>query len=73
MEELKKNQIFTAQIDGWSSEGAGVAHIGGRAVFVPGTIPGETWDVRIVKVTAAAVFGRGEVCLADSPERIEPD
>ena len=73
MEELKKNQIITAPIDGWSSEGAGVAHIGGRAVFVPGTIPGEMWDVRIVKVTAAAVFGRGEVCFVASPERIEPD
>jgi len=73
MEELRKNQIYTAQIDGWSSEGAGVCRIGGRAVFTPGTIPGETWEIRIVKVTAAAVFGKGERCIAPSPERIAPD
>lgn len=73
MDELKKNSIFTAEIENWSSEGAGVARIGGRAVFVPGTIPGEIWEIRIVKVTATAVFGKGEVCLNPSPERIEPD
>jgi len=73
MDELQKNQIFTVTIEGWSSEGAGVCRIGGRAVFVPGTIPGETWEVRILKVTAAAVFGKGERCIAPSPERIAPD
>ena len=35
--------------------GAGVCRIGERAVFVPGTIVGEEWDVRIVRSTSAAV------------------
>ena len=73
MEDLKKNQIHTCEIEAWSSDGAGVARIGGRAVFVPGTIPGETWDVRIVKVTASAVFGKGERCITPSEARIAPD
>ena len=71
--ELKKNQIFESVITSWSSEGAGVCRIGGRAVFVPGAIPGERWEIRIVKVTKTAVFGKGETLLSPSPYRIEPD
>lgn len=58
---------------GLTSEGAGVCRIGGRAVFVPRALPGETWRVRIVKVTKTVVYGRGEECLSTSPERTEPD
>lgn len=58
---------------GLTSEGAGVCRIGGRAVFVPRALPGETWRVRIVKVTKTVVYGRGEECLSASPERTEPD
>lgn len=58
---------------GLTSEGAGVCRIGGRAVFVPRALPGETWCVRIVKVTKTVVYGRGEECLSTSPERTEPD
>ncbi len=71
--ELKKNQIHEAEIVSWSSEGAGVCRIGGRAVFVPGAIPGERWAVRILKATKTAVFGKGEKLLIPSPDRIEPD
>ena len=28
-----KNERFTARIDGWASDGSGVCHVGGRAVF----------------------------------------
>ena len=73
MEELKKNQIYTVVIDGYSSEAFGVCRIGGRAVFVPRALVGETWRVRIVKVSASAVYARGEELLFPSPERLEPD
>ena len=72
METLQKNQIHTAQITGYASDGAGVCRICGRAVFVKNTIPGEVWDVKILKVTASAVYGRGEVCHTPSPVRQEP-
>ena len=71
--ELKKNEIYPARITGYTSEGAGVCRIGERAVFVPGTISGEEWDVRIVRSTSAAVWGRGEALRAASPHRAEPD
>ena len=73
MDILKKNEIYPCEITGWSSDGAGIAHIGGQAVFVPGAIPGEAWDVRILKVRAASAFGKGERCLRPLPERIAPD
>lgn len=71
--ELKKNDIYPARITGYTSEGAGVCRIGERAVFVPGAIAGEEWDVRIVRSTSAAVWGRGEALRAASPHRAEPD
>lgn len=73
MDALAKNQLHTVTIDGWSSDGSGVAHVLGRAVFVKGAIPGEDWDVRIVKVSSAAVFARGERLLTPSPRRARPD
>ena len=73
MDGLKKNQIYTARIEGYSSEAYGVCRIGGRAVFVPRVLVGEEWRVRIVKVGANAVYARGEELLTPSPERVEPD
>ena len=72
-QELKKNEIYPARIEGYTSEGAGVCRIGGRAVFVPGTVSGEEWDVRIVRSTASAVWGRGETLRERSAHRVEPD
>ncbi len=72
MGSLEKNELHEVLIDGWNSVGAGVAHIGGRAVFVSGAIPGERWIVRIVKATATTVYAKGERLLLAAPERIEP-
>ena len=72
MEQLAKNQLHTAEITGYTSEGAGVCHIAGRAVFVKGALVGETWQVRILKVTSAAVYGKAEQCLSPAAARTEP-
>ena len=71
MMELKKNQIVQVHIEAYSSEGLGVCRVEGRAVFVPGAIVGEKWEIRLVKVTNTAVFARGERLLCPSPERRE--
>ena len=72
MEQLAKNQLHTAQITGYTSDGAGVCHIAGRAVFVKGALVGETWQVRILKVTANAVYGKAEQCLSPAAARSRP-
>ena len=73
MEILKKNDIYEVDITGFTSEALGVCHIAGRTVFVRGTLPGERWRVRIVKVGASVSYGRGEEMLLASPERTAPD
>ena len=67
--ELMKNQVHQVNIESYTSEGLGVCRVGGRAVFVPGTIVGECWEIRLVKVTKTAVYARGEHLLTPSPER----
>lgn len=70
MDNLVKNAIFTAEIDAYSSDGMGVCRIDGRAVFVKGALMGEVWEVKIMKVTSAAVYARGMRCIVASPERV---
>lgn len=72
MSILKKNDVFTVNIEGYSSEAYGVCRIDGRAVFVPKTLVGETWEIKIVKVTASSIYARPERLLLASPERCEP-
>ncbi len=72
MKPLEKNQIHTVTIDGYSSQAMGVCHLQGRAVFVPRALPGEQWEIRLVKVTNTAIYARGEKLLSPSEERVEP-
>ena len=71
-EILTKNSIHTARVESWGSDGDGVCRIGGRAVFVKGAIPGELWELKLVKVTASAAWGLGLRLLEPSPHRRIP-
>ena len=73
MEELQKNQLHTVTIDGYSSEGLGVARLDGRVIFVHGGVRGERCTVRVLKVLKNTAFARVEEILSRSPDRIEPD
>lgn len=70
--ELLKNKIYRAQIIDYTADGAGVARIGGRAVFVPRTAVGDQCDIRITKVGKTVSFGRLEELVVPSKHRIEP-
>ena len=72
MDELCKNQTYTAEIEGYSSTGAGVCRISGRAVFVERALFGELWELLILKVTGSAVYAKGTRLLRPSPERTVP-
>jgi len=72
MNSLQKNEIFEAEVEGYTSEGFGVCRLDGRAVFVPRVIVGERWRIKLVKVTETAVYGRALEPLLLSPERREP-
>ncbi len=71
--QLKKNDIHPLDITGYTADGMGVARLDGHVVFVPHTIQGERWNVRLLKVNKNVAWGRGVELLAPSPARIESD
>lgn len=73
MDELRKNAEYECSIVGCTSEGLGVARIGGRAVFVRDALPGEDCRIQILKVSRTAVYGRVLARHSVSPHRIAPD
>ena len=73
MADWKKNAVHALEITGYTAEGMGVARLEGRVVFVPHTIRGEQWQVRLEKVNKSVAWGRGVELLIPSPERLEPD
>ena len=68
-----KNQVYTAEILGYSSEGLGIARIGGQVVFVHDAIAGEVCDILVMKVLKKTAFGKVVAWKAVSPHRREPD
>ena len=43
---MTKNEEFTALVDAYGSEGEGVCRYENRAVFVSGTLPGDTFSCK---------------------------
>ena len=70
---LEKNKVYRARVEGYTSEGLGVARIDGQAVFVHRALRGEDCDVLILKVLKNAAFGKAVRVYAPSPHRVEPD
>ena len=73
MPALEKNRIYRAHIDGYSSEGLGIARIDGQVVFVHRAVRGETCDVLVMKVLKNAAFGKIAALTEPSPARRQPD
>ena len=73
MPALEKNRIYRAHIDGYSSQGLGIARIDGQVVFVHGAVRGETCDVLVMKVLKNAAFGKIAALAEPSPARRQPD
>ena len=73
MPGLEKNRIYRAHIDGYSSEGLGIARIDGQVVFVHGAVRGEICDVLVMKVLKNAAFGKIAALVEPSPARRTPD
>ena len=73
MAQWQKNAVHELEILNYTAEGMGVARLEGRVVFVPHTIRGERWMVRLEKVNKKVAWGRGVELLSPSPARIAPD
>ena len=73
MEKLKENNVYTAAVEGYSSEGLGIVRIDGAVVFVPRAIRGEEIEVKITKVMKTAAAGEIVKIRKPSPERTKPE
>ncbi|MEG1747190.1 MAG: TRAM domain-containing protein, partial [Oscillospiraceae bacterium] len=73
MAVLKENAIYRVTIDGYASDGAGVARIDGQVVFVKGGVRTELCDVLLEKVGKSACWGRVVKIISACPARQNPD
>ena len=69
----EKNKTYPARIEGYTSEGRGVARIDGQAVSVHRALQGEEGDVLVLKGLKNAAFGKFSALCEASPHRTEPD
>ena len=67
---LKKNEIYRATINGFTSEGLGVCRIEGCAVFVPNAAPNEEYDLRIEHIGKNAAYGKIVTIITPSEARV---
>ena len=67
---LTKNQIYETVVTDYTSEGQGIAHIEGCAVFIPNSIAGEQYRVRIELVRKTWAAGKIVEVLERSPHRV---
>ncbi len=70
---LEKNVCLDVEITGYTSEGNGVAHHDGMAIFVPLTAKGDRVRIKLVKVKARYAYGKLLAILEPSPYRVEVD
>ena len=67
---LTKNQIYKACVTDYTAEGQGVAHIDGCAVFIPNSIAGEVYKVRIEVAKKNWAAGKIVEIIEKSPHRV---
>ena len=70
---IQEGKVYRAVIDGYASDGSGVARIEGMAVFVKGAIRGEQAEVYIEHIGHSAAWGHIERLTVPSPARQAPD
>lgn len=70
---LKKNDIYTLEIDSMSNKGYGVCRIDGMVVFVHGAVAGDTARIKIIKTAKNYAVAHAEEIVSASQNRKTPD
>ncbi|MEG0764593.1 MAG: 23S rRNA (uracil(1939)-C(5))-methyltransferase RlmD [Pseudoflavonifractor sp.] len=73
VEPINEQQLLRLTPEGYASDGAGVARLDGRVIFVAGGLRGEPCTVKIDKVGRSAIWGHVTEVLAPAPARLVPD
>ena len=72
-QSLKKNDTIELTVEGYSSEGSGVGHYNGQAVFVNGAAAGDIAECLIIKAKPNYAVGKLLRIVKASPDRVQPD
>jgi 23S rRNA (uracil1939-C5)-methyltransferase len=70
LNDIQKNDIYTAEITDMTNLGSGVCRVDGMAVFVAGGADGDTAEIKIIKVARDYAVARIERLIKPSPHRI---
>jgi 23S rRNA (uracil1939-C5)-methyltransferase len=68
---VEKNEYINVTFEDLTHDGAGVAKVDGYPVFVPGGLPGEKANIKMIKVTKGYGIGRLVQLLERSHFRVE--
>lgn len=69
---VQKNETIQVTFEDLTHEGNGVGKVDGYPLFVPYGLPGETADVKVVKVKKNFGFGKLLKVSEESEHRVEP-
>lgn len=69
---INKNDEFELEIDDIGTEGEGIAHIDGYALFIKDAIPGDIVRVKVIKAKKNYGYGRLMEIVKPSKNRVEP-
>lgn len=70
--EINKNDEFELEIDDIGTEGEGIAHIDGYALFIKDAIPGDVVRVKVIKAKKNYGYGRLIKIVKTSKDRVQP-
>ncbi|MGL4623436.1 MAG: 23S rRNA (uracil(1939)-C(5))-methyltransferase RlmD [Culicoidibacterales bacterium] len=69
---VKRNDYYETTCVAISHEGIGICKIDNYPIFVPGLLPGEQAQIKVIKVKGRMAFGRLIEIYEQSPQRVEP-
>ncbi|MCX7842283.1 MAG: 23S rRNA (uracil(1939)-C(5))-methyltransferase RlmD, partial [Clostridia bacterium] len=72
MTDIRKNEDYTVEITGMTHEGQGVGRINGFTVFVDGALPGETAEIKIIKLAKSYGVGKLLKITKAAAARVKP-
>ncbi len=70
--QMQKNEHYKVTIEKLGEAGDGITAINGKPLYIPGALPGETVETRIIKVHASYGVGKLIQRFSGSPNRIQP-
>lgn len=69
---IQKNDEYVLDITDLGTDGAGICHIEGFAVFVKDTVPGDYVRIKVIKVKKNFGYGKLMEIIKPSKDRVEP-